>query len=141
MKNNVVIKLLTTQIYEDEQPETLEYMTEGRLEKTPDGIKIFYDEPNGGLKDVKNEITVSTPDFVTLSREGEYTSVLSIEKGKRHNCLYDTPYGSFMMGVFASDVNACFYERDGQIDLKYTVDCNTSVVSENTVKIRVENIL
>lgn len=140
MNNNVFIKLVSTATYEDDEPETVEFLCEGVLEKRPEGIKISYTEPSGETDGAKDELIITNPEFVTLTRSGEFNSHLLIEKNKRHTCVYETPYGSLMIGVFAQEVSAFFDGASGKIVMSYTVDSNLSVISHNTVTIDVKNI-
>ncbi len=140
MKNKVLITLVTEQTSEESEPETLEIVTEGTLEKTPDGVLVEYDEPDEEMKGSKSSILINSPEHITMTRTGTFNSHLVIEKSVRHNCLYDTPFGSIMMGIFASEVNASFDSAGGTVKMKYTVDFNSSMVSENTVTVNVKNI-
>lgn len=140
MNNNVIIKLVSTVTYEDDTPESTEILTEGLLEKFPDGVKISYTEPCDDCEGARDEITIKTPEFVILNRSGEFNSQLLVEKNKRHTCVYETPYGALMIGIFAEEVSARFNDSGGKIVLKYAVDSNLSVISHNTVTIDVKNI-
>ncbi len=140
MKNNVIVKLKASQAYEGEEAEVIEYLTEGLLEKRPDGVRLFYNEPIEGIEGIENELVILNPESVTLTRTGEFNTHLLIEKGKRHSSVYETPYGSVIIGVFADEVSAVFSENTGKINLSYTVDSNLTVLSQNTVSIEVKNI-
>ena len=140
MKNDVMIRLVSHQITEEDEPETLEVTTKGTLEKTDDGYLLTYNEVDEELKDCRTLLTVHSGNHVTMMRTGSFNSELIIEKNKRHSCHYETPFGGLMMGVFASDVNAAIKETGGRIRLKYTIDFNSSMVSENTVTITVKQI-
>lgn len=140
MKNNVIVKLKASQAYEGEEAEVIEYLTEGLLEKRSDGVRLFYNEPIEGIEGIENELVILNPESVTLTRTGEFNTHLLIEKGKRHSSVYETPYGSVIIGVFADEVSAVFSENTGKINLSYTVDSNLNVLSQNTVSIEVKNI-
>lgn len=140
MKNNAVVKLTATQMCDDEEPEVIEYLTEGLLEKRPDGLAVLFDEPAEGIKDVKNELVIINPEYVTLTRSGEFGTHLLIEKGKRHTSVYETPYGSVLIGVFADDVSAMFSEKGGTVKMSYTVDSSSAVLTQNTVTVEIKNI-
>lgn len=140
MKNNVIVKLKASQAYEGEEEEVIEYLTEGFLEKRPEGVRLFYKEPIEGIEGIENELVILNPESVTLTRSGEFNTHFSIEKGKRHSSVYETPYGSVIIGVFADEVSAALSEKGGKISLSYTVDSNLNILSQNTVNIELKNI-
>lgn len=140
MKKKVMIRLLTKQTAEEQEPETLEIATQGTLEKTPDGLYIEYNEPDEGMGKTVCGILINNPELVTMTRSGDFNANLVLEKGVRHNCLYETPFGSVVMGVFSSDVNVLFTEDGGTVNMKYTIDINSEMLSENRVTMDVKII-
>ncbi len=140
MKNDVMIKFVTVQTTENNESDTLEINARGTLEKTNDGYIIEYDEIDEEMQGSKTTVAVDSGDRVTMTRSGSYNSRFVIEKNKRHSCHYDTPAGSLMMGVFASDVFINLNDNGGKVKLKYTIDFNSSMVAENSVTLSVKKI-
>ncbi|MBR2877405.1 MAG: DUF1934 domain-containing protein [Clostridia bacterium] len=140
MKNDVLIKFITVQTTEDNDSDTLEINARGTLEKSDSGYIIEYSEIDEEMQGSKTTVSVDSPDCITMTREGSYNSRFIIEKGKRHSCYYDTPAGSLMMGVFASDVSVKLTENGGKLKMKYTIDFNSSMVAENSVTLSVKKI-
>ncbi len=137
-EKKVLISLVSKQSDGDGSPETLEIATEGTFKQTPEGTYIEYDEPDEGMGKSKSGILINTPEHITMTRSGDYNAQLVIEKGVRHNCLYETPYGSLIMGVFAREAEAVFTADGGKIKLSYTVDINSEFLSENDVNISIK---
>ncbi len=63
---------------------------------------------------------------------------LILEKGKRHLCQYDTGYGSLMVGVFTSSFESTLNEQGGSLRVRYTLDINSSLSSNNEISIIVK---
>lgn len=76
--------------------------------------------------------------MVTITRKGAMSSQLMLEKGKRHQCLYQTPAGDLMIGVFTKTMNNSLSKKGGTLEVSYTLDFNNDLVSENKFKITVE---
>ncbi len=140
MKTDVMVKLITTQTTDADETDTLEVNARGTYEKTKTGYIIQYNEIDEEMADCVTTLIIDSPDCVTLSREGSFTSRFIIEKSKRHNCHYFTPAGELMMGVFASDVSVSLNETGGKVKMKYTIDFNSNMVAENTVTLSVKTI-
>ena len=75
-----------------------------------------------------------------MTREGNYTSELIIEQDKRHNCYYSTPFGDFMMGIYAKRVDSNMKSDGGTLSLEYTLDFNSDLASKNQLTINVKEI-
>lgn len=92
MENNVIISIKGKQSYEDMEDETIELVTEGRLD--PDGTEgytLSYQESElTGLEGTLTTLQIE-PERITLLRIGEVNSQMVFEQGRRHLSLYDTP--------------------------------------------------
>lgn len=69
---------------------------------------------------------------VCITREGTANSMLSLEVGKKHFCQYETPYGCLQLGVYTHNIDNTLTE-DGRLYLKYSLDLNTSHLSDNEI--------
>ena len=75
---------------------------------------------------------------MTITRKGPMRSQLMLEKGRRHQCLYQTPAGDLMIGCFNKTMNNLLKPKRGTLEVSYTLDFNNDLVSENKFKITVE---
>ena len=66
--------------------------------------------------------------------------MLTVEKGKRHSCLYDSPQGAFVIGIFGEEISSNVNENGGEIHAKYTIDVNSGLLSSNKMDIKIEEI-
>ncbi len=74
---------------------------------------------------------------IILLRTGEVRSQLIVEEGKRHQCTYDTGCGTIILGVNGSRIEAELDETGGTLEFHYSLDVNTTLVSENDVYVTV----
>ncbi|MBP0981316.1 MAG: DUF1934 domain-containing protein [Oscillospiraceae bacterium] len=77
-------------------------------------------------------------DRVTMRRSGSFDTQLIIEKGSRHQCLYDTGFGAITVGINGRDVRSTLNDDGGEVDFSYAMDINTALTSENRVIIKVD---
>ena len=107
---------------------------------TCDGGKysVTYTEKGGELNG--SVVTISTVDenTVEITRLGEYNTRLTLEKGRRHICIYNTPFGELSMGVYAETVQSEITESGVSLRLRYTLDFNSGLISTNTMIITVK---
>lgn len=140
--NNVIISIKGKQKYADSKEwDVTEFTTEGILEKFENGCRIAYDESDMiGAENVKSEVVIENGTKAEISRTGPVSSRMTVEKGKRHSCFYSTPQGDFTIGVFGEAVTAKIKELKGEIYMSYTIDVNSSLISENKMEIKIKEI-
>lgn len=133
MKNvNIFIKSsVSTENDHDES----EFFTEGTLEQTADGIKLSYDENEQIGFENSHVCVTASPEKIVIERTGAANSVLYIEKGKKHCCVYGTPYGDFTVGTHAYEITCGLDEDGGTLEFKYSVDVNSEFISENELRL------
>ncbi len=120
--------------------ETSESKTElmGNLDLTNGGYTICYAEHAGDFAGTVTEIFVNEPGSVRMLRGGDFSTELILECGKRHNCCYETPYGSLLMGVYAHEINSSMENMGGDLTFAYSLDVGGGEISENELKINVK---
>lgn len=91
------------------EPEKMQIKTRGTFEIKDDGrAEIVYDETElTGMEGSQTVISFDTEKSgtVTMLRTGSVSTTLVFEKGKRHHCMYSTPYMPFEICVRSFEVN------------------------------------
>ncbi len=123
----------------DEGTDKIEVLTAGNYMMKNGHFFIGYkeydeDNPNQYFD---NLIKVDR-ETVTITRRGPVKTQLILEKGRRHQCVYQTLAGNLMIGVFTKTLKNTLDEKGGTLEVSYTLDFNTDLVSENRFKITVE---
>lgn len=106
------------------EPERMQIKTVGRYVIDGDRCEISYDESDvTGMEGSVTAISFDTSDsgVVTMSRTGSVSTALVFENGKRHHCVYNTPYMPFEVCVKTLSVNNLIGE-DGHLELDYIVE-------------------
>ena len=122
MKKEVMLSIRGQQNYNEQEPETVELITEGILEREEKGWKLTYEESDlTGLKGVTTTFQVE-PGKVTLSRKGPLSSQMVFQEGEYHESLYQMDFGALMITVCANKVSYDITEAGGTIDLGYAIE-------------------
>lgn len=129
-----LIKIEDTHIV-DGETESSEMLTVGTVSFYGGDYKIRYKETDEQLKNSFVTLSVENKAKVTMHRSGDYTTVMVMEKYKRHSCVYNTPAGSFTMGIYTSDVASDVSEDGGTLRFRYTIDVNNNLISENILTV------
>ncbi|MEG1028133.1 MAG: DUF1934 domain-containing protein, partial [Oscillospiraceae bacterium] len=77
---------------------------------------------------------------LTLIRAGEIRSHLIIELGQRNVGHYGVPGGDVMVGVYTKDYLNTLNDDGGDLYFKYSMDINSSLISDNEVFINVHQL-
>ncbi len=138
MNTDITISLTSIQWQDDEKSET-ELLTKAKLTHENGWDIISYEDTSAtGFEGSVTTIKIDCGKSASIIREGTANSVLSLETGRKHYCQYGTPYGSLQIGVFTHQIKNSI-EKDGRIYLKYTIDVNSSYLSDNEIIMTVQN--
>lgn len=138
MKKDVLIKLTSIQTVDKDSNKT-ELITSGHLDTIPGGgFQIAYDESQAtGFDGSKTVLAVRGNEWASIDRIGNSSTNLIVEKGTKHHCHYATPYGDFVVGIYAHTIVNELTPDGGNLYLKYTVDINSSYISDNEILITI----
>ena len=101
---------------------------------------LQYEEITEEDPEVTNTTLKIDGSKVTVLRHGKNNTQLIVEKGKKHICLYDTPYGAISIGIVAKDVFVDIGEHKGKIKLHYGVEYNNVLTGRNKLDLSFEEV-
>jgi len=126
MKRNVVLTIRGQQNYGGQEPDVIELVTEGVLERQGEGWSIAYEESDlTGLTGVTTTFHLE-PGRITLTRSGKLHSQMVFQEGVAHDSLYQMEFGAMMITVCASKVSFDLTEEGGTVDLIYRIEIEQS---------------
>lgn len=135
---------MTLKSIQREDGETSESVldTEITYEMNRDGERVItYDESETtGMEGSQMQMRVTRDGMISIVRTGTYQTHLVVQKGKKHFCHYETPFGEFAVGVSAKWVRNELTDEGGRLAMRYTVDANTTLLSDNEIHIDVRKL-
>lgn len=134
---DVWINIKGTQFVDDES-DVIELTTLGKMGEKNGRIFLTYTEEREHMPAVITTLKISGENSVVMQKSGGDTSRLMIEKGQRNLSLYETGYGALTIGVFGEKIENRMNENGGQINMSYTIDANSSLLSRNELEITVK---
>lgn len=124
---------LTSIQYQDNEKSETELLTKASFTQFGEAYIISYeDTETTGFEGSITTITIYRNESASIVRKGTANSVLSLETGKKHYCQYETPYGSMQIGIYTHKIENDIAES-GKLYLKYTLDINSSYLSDNEI--------
>lgn len=137
MMKSVIISIKGYQREPGDEENVIELVTDGVFCHGDGKSSFSYMESElTGMDGTKTTFEI-TPLSIVMTREGTLNSQMIFEEGKKHNFIYDTPFGSTTMGVNTSFISASFDEHGGDMEIDYMVDVQQSVVGRSMFKINV----
>ncbi len=110
--------------HRDGEPEIIEINSIGRQSDSEGRIQISYDETEvTGMDGSTTAVSFmrEQPKVVSMIREGAVSTALVFEVGKRHHCVYHTPFMPFEVCVHTLKVENRLLE-EGYLDLDYVIE-------------------
>ncbi len=136
MNKNVLITVKGNQQYSDDS-DSIELITEGKYYKKGDNYFITYKETElTGMEGTTTTLKVSE-DKVTLMRFGTNNSQLIFEKGEKNLCHYETPHGSFTVGVFTNIMDVNINDTGGEIKIDYYLEIDQMQTVNNDLCVQI----
>ena len=137
MRANAVIRIISKQKTENGD-NAGEMSVLGRVTYEDDKSIIEYIENNEETGPEETTITVFNNDAVSIVRNGQFSSEMMVEKNNRHLTFYRTPYGELTMGIYGNQVEWSRDEKGAVLKMRYSLDFNNGLISENTMIIYIE---
>ena len=137
MRTNAVIRVVSKQRTENGDHQG-EMCVLGRVTYEEDKSIIEYIENNEETGPEETTITVFANDTVSIVRNGQFSSEMMVEKNNRHLTFYRTPYGELTMGIYGNQVEWSRDDKGAVLKMRYSLDFNNGLVSENTMIIYIE---
>ncbi len=136
---NVLISIKGFQTAQDADEESFELVTDGEYELQGDVAEFSYLESElTGFEEGTKTSFVIEPDRVVLNRAGGINGEMIFVEGQKHYFVYDTSYGSMMMGIDTHSIVQQMDENGGNLEIHYVIEVDSIVMSRNAFKISVK---
>lgn len=141
MKEQWIMTLKSIQREENDASESV-LDTEILYYQNPDGERIIsYEESETtGMEGSNMQLRIAKDGMISIVRTGSYQTHLVVQKGKKHFCHYETPFGEFAVGVSAKWIRNELTDEGGKLAMRYTVDANTTLLSDNEIQLHVRRL-
>jgi uncharacterized beta-barrel protein YwiB (DUF1934 family) len=134
---DVIISIKGAQAPYMADEDSIELITNGEYaHESGETVFSYMESEMTGMEGTRTTFRVS-PHMVTLTREGTLNAQMVFEQGKKHLFLYETPHGAMSMGVDTRRLSTGLGDSGGEMEIDYTIDVDSVVVSENSFVISV----
>ena len=126
--------------YDDEEPDRLEFSTDGQyLFQDKMACLSYLESEVTGLEGTRTSVTI-LPDQVVVDRDGTVKSRMIFKEGSKSSFLYSTTFGQATLGVDTRHIRQSVNESGGQVEIDYVVDMEHAVVARNKFSITIRQM-
>lgn len=138
MNKEVIISIEGQEIIPEMGEENkTELVTEGKYYKKGEKHYLSYKETEVTGFDATTTMLKIEDNRVALTRYGQVNTHMVFASGEKHTGYYDTPYGSFTVGVVSDDVKVEFEGNRGKIDIHYLLEIDNNTKAEHKLSLHV----
>ncbi len=127
----VMLRIVSRQSYDQQEPDVIDLTTEGTLEQAANGTwLISYEESDlTGLEGVTTSFRLSKHG-ATLRRTGALESRMMFQVGVRHESLYQMEFGAMMITVIAQRIRCNLAETGGTVEISYQLEIENALLGK-----------
>lgn len=112
--------------------------TKGEFRFHKGSFFIDYDESEAtGYEGSHVQLRIQD-NMMVMTRTGNAFTSLVFEDGMRHYCHYGMEDCDCVVGITTKQLNSSLTDKGGDIHLRYTVDVNAGLITENEINIKVK---
>ena len=136
----VMISIKGLPVFSADDEDAFELMTDGEyLQK--DGISTFsYIESMLTGQDGLLTTFDVEHDRVVLKRGDGLSGDMIFSENQKHHFLYDTPFGSVMLGIDTHSITKNMSDDGGNLEIRYDIEVDNVAVSQNLFKIDIRSM-
>ena len=138
MNKEVIISIEGQEMFPEGGEENVTALvTEGKYYQKGDKHYLSYKETEVTGFDATTTTLKIENDRVALTRFGQVNTHMVFAPGEKHTGYYDTPYGSFTVGIVSDAVKVEFGQNTGKIDIHYLLEIDNTTKAEHTLSLSV----
>ena len=121
-----------------QEDDGFELMTDGEYSRNGCYSTFSYIESElTGLNGLLTTFNVE-PDRVILTRGDGYSGDMIFSENQKHHFLYETPFGSIMLGIDTHSIKKNLRDDGGSIEIRYDIEVDNVSVSQNLFEITIK---
>ena len=139
MTKEVLVSIRGLQVTEDEKDDTLEVITSATYYKKNGKHYIIYDEVMEGFTEKTKNIIKLNDNMLDITKRGVSNVHMMFEKDKKNVTYYYTPYGSLLVGTYATKIEVEESEHQMEIKVDYALEVNYEHLADCTIVMKVQS--
>jgi len=135
----VLISIKGLPVFSASEDDAFELMTDGEYSKENGKSTFSYiDSTVTGQDGLLTTFDVEN-DCVILRRGDGMSGDMIFSENQKHHFLYDTPFGSIMLGIDTHSITNDMNDDGGNLEIRYDIEVDNVSVSQNLFKINIRS--
>lgn len=130
MTEEVLVTIKGLHMMTDNEDEELEVVTSGKYKKLGNRHYVTYEEAVEGSDEYIHNLIKWDDATVEVTKKGLSNVHMSFERNKKNLTYYDTPYGSLLLGIAATNVDVRSAEDEIDVEVRYALDINYEHIAD-----------
>ena len=132
---------ISSTIRDNDEQQTSQQTVNGFLRVCENSLELSYRETadEEGLGNTLTSLRIF-PTHLEMTRKGDYTCLLTLEPGAKHNCDYATPFGKLTLTTDTMSYHSSLTNNGyGDVTVNYTLT-TAGALTAHTLRVTVEPV-
>lgn len=139
MTKDVLISISGLQFIDGENQGPVEVISGGAYYYRNGKHYIIYDEVLEGYEGtIQNKIKIG-PQVLEVTKKGLSSIHMVFEKNKKNMTYYDTPIGTMLVGIAATDISVRETEENIDVKIEYALEINYEHIADCTIQMNIKS--
>lgn len=139
MEKDVLIKVSGVQLSAgNQEPEEISVITAGRYYRKNDKHFLRYEEITPDESGTTSNTVKIADDAVDILKKGPINTHMLFQKDKKTVSLYDTPFGSLLIGLDTHEIAIREEESSLNVEVLYGLELNEQKIADCHINISVD---
>ena len=99
---------------------------------------MIYDEIMEGISGTTKNTIKFGDSFFQLTKSGAINTSMVFEENKKNVTNYNTPFGSIVIGLDASNISVEELEDEISVNVDYSIDANCEYLADCNIKMKIQ---
>ena len=138
MTKDVILNITGMQFNDRSNDEPIELITRGNYYKKNNKHYVIYDEIMEGISGTTKNTIKFGDSFFQLTNSGAINTSMVFEENKKNVTNYNTPFGSIVIGLDASNISVEELEDEISVNVDYSIDANCEYLADCNIKMKIQ---
>lgn len=140
MTEEVLVSIKGLQMLGPEEEDETEVVTRGNYLRKGNKHYIRYEEVVEGMEGTIQNLIKVDENGMEVTKKGLTNVHMVFEKDKKNMTYYDTPFGSLLIGIAATDLDVKSSEKDINVTVQYALDVNYEHLADCTISMNIRSM-
>lgn len=140
MTEEVLVSIKGLQLMGPDDEDETEIVTRGTYLKKGDKHYIRYEEVVEGMEGTIQNLIKIDETSMEVTKKGLTNVHMIFEKDKKNMTYYDTPFGSLLVGISATNMELKNGEKDIDVTVQYALDVNYEHLADCTISMNIRSM-